>query len=76
MNAGKAEVLVTAVRSLFRLSNDYSIEDLPNNGNYDAALEGLTNALNLLIKAGKKIVIVVDNPTFPDPRDCVGRTTT
>jgi peptidoglycan/LPS O-acetylase OafA/YrhL len=68
--------LVTAARSLFRLSNDYSIEDLPNNGNYDAALEGLTNAVNLLIKAGKKIVIVVDNPTFPDPRDCVGRTTT
>lgn len=68
--------LVTAVRSLFQLSNDYSIEDLPNNGNYDAALEGLVNATNLLIKAGKKIVIVVDNPTFPDPRDCVGRTTT
>ncbi len=68
--------LVTAVRSLFRLSNDNSIEDLPNNGNYDAALEGLTNATNMLIKAGKKIVIVVDNPTFPDPRDCVGRTTT
>ena len=68
--------LVAAVRSLFRLSNDYSIEDLPSNGTYDAALEGLTNAANLLIKAGKKIVIVVDNPTFPDPRDCVDRTTT
>jgi hypothetical protein len=69
-------VLVTAVRSLFLLANDYSIEDLPNNGNYDAALEGLVNATNLLIKAGKKIVIVVDNPTFPDPKDCLGRTTT
>ena len=68
--------LVTAVRSLFQLANDYSIEDLPNNANYDAALEGLTNATNMLIKAGKKIVIVVDNPTFPDPRDCVGRKTT
>jgi peptidoglycan/LPS O-acetylase OafA/YrhL len=67
--------LVTAVRSLFRLANDYSIEDLPNNANYDAALEGLSNAANMLVKAGKKIVIVVDNPTFPDPRDCVGRTT-
>jgi peptidoglycan/LPS O-acetylase OafA/YrhL len=68
--------LVTAVRALFRLSNDDSIEDLPNSGNYVAALQGLTNAKDLLIKAGKKIVIVVDNPTFPDPRDCVGRTTT
>ena len=68
--------LVTAVRSLFQLANDYSIEDLPNNAHYDVALEGLTNATNMLIKAGKKIVIVVDNPTFPDPRDCVGRKTT
>jgi hypothetical protein len=69
-------ILVTAVQSLFQLANDYSIDDLPNSGNYDAALEGLTNATNMLIKAGKKIVIVVDNPTFPDPRDCVGRKTT
>lgn len=69
-------VLVTAARSLFLLENDYSIEDLPGNRNYDAALEGLTNATNLLAKAGKKIVIVVDNPTFPDPKDCLGRTTT
>jgi peptidoglycan/LPS O-acetylase OafA/YrhL len=68
--------LVTAARSLFQLANDYSIEDLPNNGNYDAALEALTNATNMLIRAGKKIVIVVDNPTLPDPRDCVGRRTT
>ena len=69
-------VLVAAVRSLFQLANDYSIEDLPNNKNYEAALEGLLSATGLLIKAGKKIVVVVDNPTFPDPRDCVGRTTT
>lgn len=68
--------LVTAVRSLFRLANDYSIEDLPKNPNYAAALEGLTKATDLLVKAGKKVVIVVDNPTFPDPRDCVGRRTT
>lgn len=72
----KTVALVTAVRSLFRLANDYSIEDLPGNANYEAAFEALTNATNLLIKAGKKIVIVVDNPTFPDPRDCVGRKTT
>jgi hypothetical protein len=36
-----------------QLTNDYSIEDPPNNGNYDAALESLTGAANLLIKAGK-----------------------
>ena len=68
--------LVTAVRSLFRLANDYSIEDLPNNANYDDALEALIRTTDLLIRTGKRIVIVVDNPTFPDPRDCVGRRTT
>jgi len=40
----KIVVLVTAARSLFDLANDYSIEDLPNNANTAAALEGLTNA--------------------------------
>ena len=71
----KIVVLVTAARSLFDLANDYSIEDLPNNANTAAALEGLTNATRMLVRAGKKVVIVIDNPTFPDPRDCIGRVT-
>lgn len=68
-------VLVTATRNLFQLKNDYSIEDLPTSKNYEAALDGLNRTTSKLISAGKKIVIVVDNPTFPDPKDCLSRTT-
>ena len=67
--------LVTATRVLFNLKNDYSIADLSTSKNYDAALEGLTKVTDKLIKAGKKIIIVVDNPTLPDPKDCLDRRT-
>jgi peptidoglycan/LPS O-acetylase OafA/YrhL len=66
-------VLVMATSSLFRLRGDTSIEDLPNSKYYDAALEGLGNAVRRFIGAGKKVVLLVDNPTFPDPKDCLGR---
>ncbi|MCI5221087.1 MAG: acyltransferase [Candidatus Electrothrix sp. AR4] len=68
-------VLVTATRALFRLKSDHSIEDLPASKQYNAVLEGLSNVTDILIKAGKKVVLVVDNPTFPDPKDCLNRTT-
>jgi len=66
---------MTATRVLFRLRNDHSIEDLPTNKNYDAALDGLKNSTEKLIHAGKKIVLIVDNPTLPDPKDCLNRKT-
>jgi len=68
-------VLVAAVRHLFLLKNEQSIDDLPSSKNYEYALEGLDRAVKQLIGSGKQIVIVVDNPTLPDPRDCIIRTT-
>jgi len=66
---------MTATRVLFQLKNDHSIEDLPTNKNYDVALDGLKNSTGKLINAGKKIVLIVDNPTLPDPKDCLNRKT-
>ncbi len=68
-------VMVVAMRNLFKLKNDFSMEDLPGSKNYGAALEGLNNTVDLLIKANKKVVIVVDNPTLPYPEDCMRRIT-
>lgn len=65
-------VLVTATRNLFNLHN---IEELPATPNYAAALEGISNTIDKFIKAGQKVVLVVDNPTLPEPKDCIGRTT-
>ena len=68
-------VLVAATRVLFDLKTDKSINNLPENTNYNAAFEGLGNTVRKLIGAGKKVVLVVDNPTLADPRDCMDRET-
>ena len=65
-------VLAAGARNLFNLKQ---IDDLPASPNYQAALHALGNTIDKILKAGKKVVIVVDNPTLPDPKDCIGRTT-
>lgn len=77
--AGKPEietvVLAVSTRALFQLSRDDTIEDLPASANYAAARDGLRAAVGYLAKAGKRVVLLVDNPTLPDPKVCVRRTT-
>ena len=68
-------VLVTATRALFSLPNDYDIEELPLSNNYSPALDGLQNSVKALVASGKKVVLVVDNPTLPHPEDCLTRIT-
>ena len=64
-------VLVTATRSLFRMRGADSIDDLPASGDYDVAYEGLSRFAKHLVDAGKRVVIVVDHPTLPDPTRCL-----
>lgn len=71
----KVVVLAVSTRMLFDLKSDNSIEDLPQNGNFDLALEGLSNTVSLLKKADKKVVLFADNPTLPSPMDCLARST-
>ena len=66
-------VLTTATRALFKLKNEHSIEDLPAHGGFNLALDGMDRAVDRLVKAGKKVVITVDNPTLKEPRKCVSR---
>lgn len=75
INDPKLEVvaIATSTRALFQLDNDYSIEKLPASPNKQSALEGLDTMVSEIIKAGKKVVLVVDNPTLPDPKKCVPR---
>ena len=73
----KTVVLVTATRSVFKLKTDYSIDDLPEttSENYAEALVGLKSVVYRFISAGKKVVIVVDNPSLKDPSICLSRNT-
>jgi peptidoglycan/LPS O-acetylase OafA/YrhL len=38
-----------------------------------AASDGLDNAIAVLLHAGKRVVLVLDNPELRDPRQCMGR---
>jgi hypothetical protein len=67
--------IVTATRALFQLQGIDSIADLPRSTSYEAAFEGLSASVRDLLSARKKVVLVVDNPTFPDPTICLRRTT-
>ena len=67
--------LVFGARSVLFLSNDYSIDDLPASPHLAKAEEGITAAINYLLMAGKRVVLVIDNPTLPDPNDCIARKT-
>lgn len=68
-------VIAAATRALFGLANDHSIADLPASRNGRVALDALDATVSRLVAAGKRVVLVVDNPTLPHPEDCLGRTT-
>ncbi|MBI3903148.1 MAG: acyltransferase [Nitrosomonadales bacterium] len=71
----KVVVFTTATRNLFRLNNETSIDDLPASPYAEVAFAGLDGMISALIRAGKKVVITVDNPTFRDPKQCIRRIT-
>jgi peptidoglycan/LPS O-acetylase OafA/YrhL len=68
-------VIATATRALFGLANAHSIADLPKTRNYTAALNGLDASIGRLLAAGKRVVLLVDNPTLPYMQDCIARKT-
>jgi peptidoglycan/LPS O-acetylase OafA/YrhL len=64
----KLVVLAVAMRSLFPVDSHGFIEDktiIPGN------LEAYSRAIQALEKAGKRVIFVIDNPTFPDPTSCI-----
>ena len=64
-------VLVAAARAFFHLQGDSSIDDLPASPFYPDAFAGLSRYTAELVAAGKRVVLVVDNPTLPDPKRCM-----
>jgi peptidoglycan/LPS O-acetylase OafA/YrhL len=70
-------VIVAAMRSLFHLRGATDIDDLPASPYYPQALDGVSRFVKRLVDAGKKVVLVVDHPTLPDPKLCLrdGRVT-
>jgi peptidoglycan/LPS O-acetylase OafA/YrhL len=64
-------VIAAATRAFFHLASASSIEDLAASPFYADAEAGFARYVKHLVDAGKKVVILVDNPTFPDPKRCM-----
>ena len=69
----EAVLFVAATRNLFNLKETEFLEDLEASPYFEVALEAVQNAINPLKAAGKKIVLLVDNPTLAFPEDCIQR---
>jgi peptidoglycan/LPS O-acetylase OafA/YrhL len=69
-------LFVGASRNLFGLNEKKFLDDLESSPNFDIAYEAVQNAINPLKAAGKKIVILEDNPTLAFPEDCLQRKST
>ncbi|MBK5169389.1 acyltransferase [Burkholderia sp. R-70211] len=63
-------VLVTAARVL--VGQEYAKAET-RTVDQSGALDGLDDTVTALQQAGKKVAIVMDNPTLPDPRECMDR---
>lgn len=68
----KVVVLANALRGTFKADKETGFVT-PEAAAADAAgwLATYTQAIQSLEQAGKRVVFVIDNPTFPDPRSCI-----
>lgn len=68
----KVVILAIALRSTFPVNGETGFIE----GNTHPAIAGLiasySQAILGLQQAGKQVIFVIDNPTFPDPRSCIG----
>lgn len=68
-------IFAFATRSVLPIEN-YSIASLDNvsDARFTLVHEGLLSAINIVMKSGKKVVLVLDNPSLLDPTVCIPRT--
>jgi len=69
-------VLQGAARAMFGIADETSFASLPDSPYYDIVTEGLRNSITILTRAGKKVVLYIDNPPLSNPEDCLQRKTT
>lgn len=68
----EAVVLGVALRSLFRVPEVYTQEEMTASPHYKNSLLGLDKTITILEKANKKVIFFMDHPGFPDPKSCIG----
>lgn len=71
----KNRCLVSNSGALFQLKREDSIAELPDTRHTEVVYEGMQEGVHRLTQAGKKVILVADNPSLPDPKKCIGRVT-
>jgi len=64
-------LLVPAARSIFGLGEVYTRELMDASPHYETGLIGVSNAIQALEGAGKRVGFLIDHPGFPDPKSCI-----
>jgi peptidoglycan/LPS O-acetylase OafA/YrhL len=64
-------IIVAATRNLFKLDSDSDINDLQKTRLENVVFEGFKAYINPILRSGKRITIVRDNPTLLDPLVCL-----
>ena len=77
--------LVGAIRALFRGHYQYSVDgkyngaylytSQPSREKLDKVFEQVNRVVEIFVSAGKRVVLVVDNPSLADSKDCIKRAT-
>jgi hypothetical protein len=67
----KFVLLVPAARSIFGLGEVYTRELMDASPHYEVGLIGVSNAIQALEGAGKRVGFLIDHPGFPDPKSCI-----
>jgi peptidoglycan/LPS O-acetylase OafA/YrhL len=74
VNYPKIEVVVlgVALRSIFRVPEVYTQQEMMASPHYQKSLLGLDKTITILEKANKQVIFFMDHPGFPDPKSCIG----
>ena len=68
-------VIANAKRTMFKLVNNFSIDELPQTPYEDLAFDAFDHAVSELIDHGREVYLLIDNPTLLHPEDCSQRVT-
>lgn len=71
----EAVTIAVSTRHLFLLSYDDSVDDLDASPYFDDVYDGMKKFIQPLTAAGKRVVLIMDNPTLAHPEDCFARKT-
>jgi peptidoglycan/LPS O-acetylase OafA/YrhL len=70
-NSIKTVIIANALRSIFKIDSDTGFIKPNTNHKTKDWIHRYSNMIKKFEESGKKVIFVIDNPTLPDPRNCI-----